>query len=109
MNIISRIALLLAIIGGINWGFIGFFQFDLVAAIFGGQDALLARVIYSLVGISALICIGLLFLPNEDSERVVNRPRRVTPSHVSTEFGEEADFKEKRISEAEKRKQDGNK
>ena len=109
MSIISRFALALAIIGGINWGFIGFFQFDLVAAIFGGQDALLARVIYSLVGISALICIGILFIPNEEENRVVNRPTRVTPRHVSTEFGEEADFKENQMSEAERRKQDENK
>lgn len=65
MSTITRIALALAIIGGINWGLIGFFQFDLVAAIFGGQDALLSRVIYALVGISALICLGLLFKPND--------------------------------------------
>ena len=55
------IALILTIIGGINWGLIGIFQFDLVAWIFGGQDAILSRIIYTLVGIAALWCISLLF------------------------------------------------
>ena len=59
--IIDKIALLLLIIGGINWGAIGIFQFDIVAWIFGGQAAILSRVIYTLVAISALGCISLLF------------------------------------------------
>lgn len=58
---IDKIALLLAIIGGINWGSIGIFQFDIVAWIFGGQDVMISRIIYTLVGISALWCISLLF------------------------------------------------
>ena len=70
MNAITRIALVLTIIGGINWGLIGFFKFDLVAAIFGGQDSALSRIIYGLVGISALICIALLFKPNEEMDTV---------------------------------------
>ena len=61
MRIVNRIALILNIIGGINWGLIGLFQFDLVAWIFGGQDAVLARIIYALVGIAAVWCISLLF------------------------------------------------
>ncbi|MBQ1769586.1 MAG: DUF378 domain-containing protein [Turicibacter sp.] len=61
MSLIQRIALLLTIIGAINWGLIGFFQFDLVAFLFGGQDAIISRVVYALVGISGLINIGLLF------------------------------------------------
>ena len=56
------IALILTIIGGINWGLVGIFQFDLVAWIFGGQDAILSRIIYTLVGIAALWCISLFFL-----------------------------------------------
>lgn len=64
MSLIQRIALILTVIGAINWGLIGFFQFDLVAFIFGGQDAILSRVIYALVGISGLINIGLLFAPD---------------------------------------------
>ena len=58
------IALILTIIGGINWGLIGIFQFDLVAWIFGGQDAILSRIIYTLVGIAALWCISLFFRDN---------------------------------------------
>lgn len=61
MLIIDRIALILNIIGGINWGLIGLFRYDLVAAICGGQTAMLSRVIYTLVGLSALWCISLLF------------------------------------------------
>ena len=58
---LDKIALSLLIIGGINWGLIGLFQFDLVAWIFGGQDAVLSRIVYTLVGICALWCISLLF------------------------------------------------
>lgn len=59
--ILDRIALLLLIVGGINWGSLGLFRFDIVAWIFGGQGALISRIIYALVGISALWCISLLF------------------------------------------------
>ena len=63
------IALTLTIIGGINWGLIGIFQFDLVAWIFGGQDAILSRIIYTLVGIAALWCISLFFRDNDLVDR----------------------------------------
>ena len=59
--IMDRIALSLAIIGGINWGSVGLFRFDLVAWLFGGQTATVSRVIYTLVGLSAIWCISLLF------------------------------------------------
>ena len=55
------IALVLAIIGGLNWGSVGLFRFDLVAWLFGGQTATVSRVIYTLVGLSAIWCISLLF------------------------------------------------
>ena len=58
---LDRIALLLIIIGAVNWGLIGIFQFDLVAAIFGGQAAVLSRIIYTLVGAAGLWCTTLLF------------------------------------------------
>jgi len=61
MMIMDRIALVLTIIGGINWGLVGIFKFDLVAYICGGQTASVSRVIYTLVGLSALWCISLLF------------------------------------------------
>ena len=64
MSGIQRTALVLTIIGALNWGLIGLFQFDLVASLFGGQDALLSRVIYSLVGLAGLINLGLLFKPS---------------------------------------------
>lgn len=54
MKTLNLVTLLLVIIGGINWGLVGLAQFDLVAALFGGQDAALARVVYTLVGLSAL-------------------------------------------------------
>ncbi len=63
--ILNRIALLLAIIGGINWGLIGVFQFDLIAFLFGGQTAAVSRVIYTLVALAALWCISLLFKARE--------------------------------------------
>jgi len=69
MSGLQRIALVFTIIGAINWGLIGFFQYDLVAAIFGGQSSLMSRIIYSIVGISGLINLGLLFKPNEVHER----------------------------------------
>ena len=59
--IMDRIALVLAIIGGINWGSVGLFRFDIVAWIFGGQTATVSRVIYTLVGLASLCCISLLF------------------------------------------------
>ena len=63
------IALILTVIGGINWGLIGIFQFDLVAWLFGGQGAVLIRIIYTLVGIAAVWCISLLFRDNDLIEK----------------------------------------
>ncbi|MBQ9468168.1 MAG: DUF378 domain-containing protein [Clostridia bacterium] len=57
---LDKIALAIAVIGGINWGSIGLFQFDIVSWICGGSDTVLARIIFTLVGISALWCISLL-------------------------------------------------
>lgn len=59
--IMDRIALILAIVGGLNWGCVGLFRFDLVAYLFGGQTAIVSRVIYTLVGLAAVWCITLLF------------------------------------------------
>ena len=61
MLIMDRIALLLAIIGAVNWGLVGIFQFDLVAFVCGGQGAVVSRIIYTLVGLGAIWCISLLF------------------------------------------------
>ncbi len=54
LNALDWIALVLLIIGGINWGLVGLFQFDLVAAIFGSSSNIVARIIYVLVGLSAI-------------------------------------------------------
>jgi uncharacterized membrane protein YuzA (DUF378 family) len=64
---LDKIALVLVIIGAINWGLVGLFQFDLVAFLFGGTDAMLSRVVYTLVALSGLWCISLLFRDNESS------------------------------------------
>lgn len=60
MQILQKVALVFTIIGAINWGLIGIFDFNLVAAIFG-DASILSRVIYTIVGITGLINIGLLF------------------------------------------------
>ena len=65
--IMDKIALLLAIIGGLNWGSVGLFRFDAVAFLCGGATTILARIIYALVGLSALWCITLLFWDTEIS------------------------------------------
>ena len=69
MNLLSRIALLLVIIGALNWFLVGLFQWDLVAALFGGDtfraSSGLSRIIYSLVGLAGLYSITLLFRENE--------------------------------------------
>lgn len=59
--IMDKIALLLAIIGGLNWGSIGIFGFDIVAFLFGGANSAMSRVVYTIVGLSAVWCISLLF------------------------------------------------
>ena len=58
---LDKICLALSIIGSINWGLVGLFQFDLVAWIFGGSDAILSRVIYTVIALAGIWCISLLF------------------------------------------------
>lgn len=57
----DTLALILSIIGSLNWGLIGIFQFDLVAWLFGGQGSVFSRIIYAIVGLAGLWCITLLF------------------------------------------------
>lgn len=64
MKVIDKIALLLIIIGAINWGLIALFEFDLVAALFG-EMSVISRIVYGLVGISGLWGIRLLFTDND--------------------------------------------
>ncbi len=57
----DTIALILSIIGSLNWGLVGLFKFDLVAWLFGGQDAIISRIIYTVIALAGLWCITLLF------------------------------------------------
>lgn len=66
----DTIALILSIVGSLNWGLIGLFQFDLVAWLFGSQSALLSRLIYAVIGLAGVWNITLLFrrMPKVDGE-----------------------------------------
>ena len=68
MMIIDKIALSILLIGGINWGSVGIFNFDIVGWIFGGTSSIGARIIYVIVGLCALWCVSLLFRENALSE-----------------------------------------
>ena len=67
MMIVDKIALLLSIIGALNWGSIGLFTFDIVAWICGGSTTIAARIIYSLVALAGVWCISLLFRPEDET------------------------------------------
>ena len=60
----DTLALILSVIGSLNWGLVGLFQFDLVSWIFGGQDAILSRIVYAVVGLAGLWCAPLFFRRN---------------------------------------------
>jgi uncharacterized membrane protein YuzA (DUF378 family) len=64
-DMLDRLALILVIIGAVNWGSIGLFQFDIVAWIFGGQAAIVSRIVYTLVALCGAWCISLLFRRRE--------------------------------------------
>ena len=82
MKIVNIIALILNIIGGINWGLVGLFRFDLVAWICGGQDSVFARIIYSLVGLAAIWCIIFILLWLEMVSEIY--PDSVRPLPITT-------------------------
>lgn len=73
MMIIDRIALLLLIVGGINWGSVGLFNFDIVGWIFGGTETIGARIVYVIVALCALWCITLLFRERVSEEELERR------------------------------------
>lgn len=64
---LDKLALILVIIGGLNWGSIGIFQFDIVGWLFGGQLNIVSRMIYTAVALAAIWCISLLFKDSDDS------------------------------------------
>ncbi|MGN1043281.1 MAG: DUF378 domain-containing protein [Acutalibacteraceae bacterium] len=69
MKTINKIAMILCILGGLNWGLIGFFQFDAVAWIFGGQDSVISRILYVIISIASVWCISLLFLDDPEHSK----------------------------------------
>ena len=64
---LDRIALILVIIGSLNWGAVGLFRFDLVSWICGGQGTVLARIIYTIVALAGIWCVSLLFQDREEA------------------------------------------
>jgi uncharacterized membrane protein YuzA (DUF378 family) len=68
--LLDRLALILTIVGALNWGSIGLFQFDIVAWICGGQSSLLSRVIYTVVALAGIWCISLLFRARESFDKI---------------------------------------
>ena len=66
--IMDRIALIITVIGALNWGSIGLFGFDIVAWICGGQTALVSRIIYTVVALAGIWCISLIFRARERFE-----------------------------------------
>lgn len=60
----DTIALILSIIGSLNWGLVGIFRFDLVAWLFGGQSSIFSRIIYTIVGLAGLWCVSFLLRRN---------------------------------------------
>ncbi|SFH52558.1 DUF378 domain-containing protein [Pisciglobus halotolerans] len=72
MKTLDSIALALLIVGGLNWLLVGLFEFDLVASLFGGQDSMLSKIVYVIVGICALYALKffpLLTSPRRDADR----------------------------------------
>lgn len=61
----DKICLILVILGSINWGLVGIFQFDLVAWLFGGSGAIVSRILYTVIALAGVWCISLLFRDNE--------------------------------------------
>ncbi len=66
MNIINKIALILIIVGALNWGAVGLFSFDLVAWLFGGATSILARIVYITIALAGLWCISMLFTSEDE-------------------------------------------
>ncbi len=66
---LDRICLILAIIGTLNWGSVGLFQFDIVAWLFGGADSIISRIIYTVIALAGVWCISLLFREREITQR----------------------------------------
>ena len=92
MVVIDKTALTLAIIGALNWGSIGVFGFDIVAWIFGGQDSVGARIIYTIVALAGIWCISVLFRSwntlseREEAEETAERLFELSPEEFAKQF-----------------------
>lgn len=69
---LDRICLILTIIGSLNWGSVGLFQFDIVAWLFGGADSIISRIIYTVIALAGVWCISLLFREREDTAKSID-------------------------------------
>lgn len=69
MTVLDKISLILVIIGSLNWGAVGLFKFDVIAWLFGGQAAVISRIIYTVVALAGIWCISMLFRENEVLKR----------------------------------------
>ena len=80
--IMDRIALIVTVIGALNWGSIGLFGFDIVAWIFGGQDAIASRIIYTVVALAGIWCISLLFREDDERDTIHHENHRQSHSNA---------------------------
>ena len=80
--LINKIALIISIIGSLNWGLVGLFSFDLVAWISGGSGTLLARIIYVVVALAGIWCISLLFREDDEMDNVHHENHRQSHSNA---------------------------
>ena len=71
-RMLDRICLILTIIGSLNWGSVGLFQFDIVAWLFGGADSIISRIIYTVIALAGVWCISLLFREREDTAKSID-------------------------------------
>ncbi|MBP9988125.1 MAG: DUF378 domain-containing protein [Ruminococcus sp.] len=65
---LDKISLILVVVGALNWGSIGLFQFDIVGWLFGGQDSIVSRIIFTLVALAGIWCISMLFRDKDELE-----------------------------------------
>lgn len=99
MTFLRSLAIAFLVIGGINWGLIGFFQFDLVAALFGGMNSMLSRIIYGIVGFSAVYYVTTLFnaadiIDQNSGDKYIDRKPNL---EYRTEFSNEDDLVAPRV------------
>ena len=69
----DKICLILSIIGCLNWGLVGLFEFDLVAWAFGGSEAIISRIVYTVIALAGIWCISLLFRERTTEEEIEKR------------------------------------